>query len=160
MNMNVLAVDINTMSVYDFLRDGETEKDLLSRANQSRQKDIDTWFAHCKNYPDTKSFKDYLLQAEKKQYKIMTFEALQKMERDFYLNTELKEVTEEDFEEMLCVLPPLKHCTRANVEMFCLSERYSGPYTNQYAHNLVTGKSYTKMVDCTDESTWIHNYLN
>ena len=160
MNMNVLAVDINTMSVYDFLRDGETEKDLLSRANQSRQRDIDSWSAHCKDYPDTKSFKEYLLQAEKKQYKVMDFEEFRKMERDFYINEELKEVTEENFEEMFEILPPLKFCTRANVEMFCMCEMLTGTYTSQYAHNLVTGKFYTKIVDCKDESTWIHNFLN
>ncbi|MGL5436016.1 MAG: hypothetical protein ACRDBO_11535, partial [Lachnospiraceae bacterium] len=69
----------------------------------------------------------------------------------------LKETTEEQFEEALNVLPPLKWCTIDGIEMFCMSEMYTATYTNQYAR--YEGKYYKKMVDVTDKSTWLNNYL-
>lgn len=69
----------------------------------------------------------------------------------------VKETTEEIFSEMLNVLPPLYWCTIDGVEMFCMSEMYTGTFTNQYAR--VGEKYYTAMVDITDQSTWIHKLL-
>jgi hypothetical protein len=70
---------------------------------------------------------------------------------------EVKEITREDFYEALDCLPPLKWCTKSNVEMFCMREMYTGTYTTQYAKK--DGKYYSAMVDVTDENTWIHNRL-
>jgi len=36
---------------------------------------------------------------------------------------------------------------------------YSGTYTTQYAFQLVTGRYFAKMVDCTDSSTWLSTIL-
>ena len=41
--------------------------------------------------------------------------------------------------------------------MFCTSEMLTGTYTTQYA--AYNGKYYSKIVDVTDESTWIYNCL-
>ena len=50
-------------------------------------------------------------------------------------------------------------CTVEGVEMFCMSEMWTGTYTTQYAHDHRTGKYYSKMVDVTDRDTWINTYL-
>lgn len=92
-------------------------------------------------------------------YAIMTFEEHQAKERAYILSLPLHEITEERFHEMLNVLPPLKWCRQGCVEMFCMSEFFTDTYTDQYAHDHATGKYYTKLVDYSDQSTWIHEVL-
>ena len=75
---------------------------------------------------------------------------------NYYASLPLREVT---MEEMLNVLPPIKHCQIAGVEMFAISEMDWVTWTAQYAHDKKTGKYWTKIVDITDQSTWIHNFL-
>ena len=71
----------------------------------------------------------------------------------------IKEVTEEQFNAALDVLPPLKWCTIDGIEMFCISEMTDGTYTTQYAHNEHNGKYYCATVDVMDKSTWINNRI-
>ena len=158
MNMDILAVDIKHLSTYDFLQDGETEEQLLQRANDSRQRDIDSWSENCKYHP-CEQFEKYLKLAQEKEYQVMMWNEFEKLQRDFYIGQPIKEITAEQFDEMLNVLPPLKWCTIDGIEMFCMSEMYSGSYTNQYAHDKRTDKYYTKMVDYMDKTTWINTYL-
>lgn len=158
MNMDILAVNIKTYSVFDFLHDGETGEQLLQRANISKEKEIENWTENCRNVPDEESFKSYLKAAQETEYRIMTWEEFQEGEKKHLLSDSLEEVTEETWEEMLCVLPPYKWCTIDGIEMFCMSEMYTGTYTMQYAK--YNGKYYCKMVDSADQSTWIHNLLN
>jgi hypothetical protein len=132
---------------------------ILNAAIENNKKDIETWKNHCKNYPDTEIFKNYLSEAQKKQYKVMTYDEFLQMERKHYLDMPLTEITEETFHEMLNVLPPVKWCTRHNIEMFCMSERLTGTFTSQYMYNLVTGKYYHKIVDILDDSTWGYHLI-
>lgn len=155
--MDILAVNIKTYSVFDFLHDGETEEQLLQRASESRERDIASWTRNCKNYPDVDMYKDYLRAAKEVEYQIMTWDEFQEGQKKHLLSDDLKEITGETWEEMLNVLPPLKWCTISDVEMFCMSEMYTGTYTTQYAR--YNGKYYCKMVDSADKSTWIHNIL-
>lgn len=156
MNMNILAVDTKHMSVYDFLRDGETEQELQSRANTYRQNDIESWDKNRRQYP-CEIYENYYKSALEKEYKVMTWDEYEKLQKDFYLDRPLVETTEEHFEDMLNCLPPLKWCTIDGIEMFCMSEMYTGVYTSQYAR--YKDNYYTKLVDITDRSTWINNYL-
>ena len=159
-NDNTLCVvDAKHLSIFDFAENEEQAEQKFFKAIESCQEDIKTWESHCKTYPNRKDLKAYLERAKSKQYKIMSFQEFLQMERDYYINLPLTEITKEQFHEMLNVLPPLKWCTMHNIEMFCMSEMWSGSYTSQYAYNLVTEKYYHKMVDITDQKTWIHNFL-
>ena len=89
----------------------------------------------------------------------MTFDAYLQMEKDYYINQPITEITEEKFEEMLDILPPLKWCTRNNIEMFCMSEMLTGCYTSQYIHDKISNKFYHKIVNVIDEKTWGHNFI-
>ena len=40
-----------------------------------------------------------------------------------------------------------------------MSEFENGRFTNQYAHDLHSGRYYSKLVDAEDPSTWIHEIL-
>lgn len=71
-----------------------------------------------------------------------------------YLSKPLMEVTEEDFDEMLNCLPPMRwHKDEYGIEKFLMSEFMCGPVTAQYASR--NGKYYTKYVNAFDKLTWI-----
>lgn len=159
MNMNILAVDVKHCTTYDFLYDGETIDQLLQRANVSKARDIASWTRNVENYPDVADFKNYLKSAQEKEYKVMTWDEFKQFQKSFLLDDKLTEITAEIFEDMLGVLPPLYWTEHNGVEMFCMSEMYTGTYTNQYAHDKHTDKYYTKMVDSADRSTWICEVL-
>lgn len=134
MNLDICVVSEQTLHVYDFLQDGESEKELLKRAEDNATK----W-----GRSDT--------------YKVMTFETYMELKRKKYISMPLNEISEERYEEMLDVLPPLKYGRNGGVESFFCSEYYDGTFTNQYAKH--DGKFYQKLADITDPSTWIHNFL-
>ena len=156
MNMNILAVDVKHMSTFDFLKEGETEIELLERANEYKKNVIEAWANNCINYP-CEQYENYLKAAKEKEYTVITWSEFEKLQKDFYIGGEAIETTEENFEDMLNCLPPLKWCTIDEVEMFCMSEMLTGTYTDQYSK--YQGKYYTKIVDITDKNTWINNYL-
>jgi vacuolar-type H+-ATPase subunit H len=159
-NIEFCVVDTCHISVYSFSDTRTEAEQKLQDALENNKKDIETWKSHCKNYPDTELFKNYLKEAENKKYEIMTYDEFVQLERNYYLNQPLTEIDKETFDEMLNVLPPLKWCTRHNIEMFCMSEMLTGTYTSQYMFNLVTSKYYHKIVDIMDESTWGYNFFN
>ena len=80
-------------------------------------------------------------------------------EDNYYFADPMQEITEQQFDDALNVLPPLAWHTRHNVEEFCSREFYTGSYTMQYAYSLVQCKHYAKLVDYSDPSTWISSIL-
>jgi hypothetical protein len=148
-----------TLSIWSFVRDRDA-KEMLREAKTSQQNDVDTWTSHIKQYGDKdNNFKMYLKSAKAKQYKIMEYDDYIKAERLTLLSKPLKKITAAKFWEMLECLPPLKWCTIDNVEMFCISEMWTGSYTAQYAYDKSTDKYYCKLVDCCDKATWINEFL-
>lgn len=129
----------------------------LDRANRHRLSNIETWKSHVSNYPDQELFKEYLADAERVSYEIMTLNAYLDLKKAFYLSKPLIEIDQEEYREQLNVLPPLNWVTIGGVEMFCMSEMYDGNYTAQYAKK--GDRYYTKMVDAWDKTTWINNFL-
>jgi hypothetical protein len=83
----------------------------------------------------------------------MTYQAYKGAERQFYLSRPLEEISEKRFNEMFEVLPPKAVRNADGVFSFLMSERWSGPYTSQYA--AFNGKHFTRQVDASDPSTWI-----
>lgn len=156
------VVEVTTMHVYTVLNDDANKEEELEKANQYYIDDFEKLKRFAKEYPESEYWQDRYNseKAKPKKYcKIMTFAEFQKAEREYLLSKELKEITEEVYHDMLNVLPPIKWTTRQGIEMFCMMEMYTGTYTSQYAHDKVNNKYYSKLVDCTDESTWIHNIL-
>ena len=158
-NREIIVADLNTLSVWNFAKDQKEAEEILNRANAQVKESIETWKRHIEDYPNREDFKTYLKQEECKNYQIMFYDDYAKAERNTMLSGKPKRITKARFFEMLEVLPPLKWCTIDGVEMFCISEMYSGSYTNQYALDKTTNKYYTKMVDCRDKTTWINTQL-
>lgn len=161
MDKELVAVDINTLWVYDFLKDGESKEDLLRRANDYREKEVKESgerlvYAENKNPENTSFFKDMYDRALNICYKVMTFDKLMELKRERYLSDSVQRITEEEWNDKLDILPPLYWCTIDGVNEFCLREMYDATFTTQYAR--YNGKYYSKMVDSADKSTWIHNF--
>lgn len=133
MNTDIIAVDMNTLWAYDFARENETNDELLARANEYKESG--------NNNAD---------------YKVMSFDEYMQLKKERYLSDKVQEITEEEWEDKLNVLPPLYWCTIDGINEFCLSEMYDDTFTTQYAR--YNGKYYSKMVDVTDKKTWIHNF--
>lgn len=133
MNTDIIAVDMNTLWAYDFARENETNDELLARANGYKESS--------NNNAD---------------YKVMSFDEYMQLKKERYLSDKVQEITEEEWEDKLNVLPPLYWCTIDGVNEFCLSEMYDDTFTTQYAR--YNGKYYSKMVDVADKRTWIHNF--
>ena len=161
-NNTLCIVEVVTMRVYTILNDNANKEDELQKANQYYIDDFQKIKKFAEQYPESEYWQTrYNSEKAKpqKHCKIMTFTEFEKAEREYLLSKELKQITEDVYYDMLNVLPPIKWTTRQNVEMFCMSEMYTCTYTSQYAHDKTNNKYYSKLVDCTDESTWIHNIL-
>ena len=139
-------------NIYTFV-ESETGKEEIERAIQRNKESIETW----SQYPDNEQFQLYLKEDLKANYKIMTLKEFDELQKKYYLDSPITEITEEKYIDMLEVLPPLKWTTIKGIEEFLICEMLSGTYTNQYAK--CNGKYYTKVVDSMDQNTWIHNLL-
>ena len=158
-NNELVVVDVNGgyASVWTFC-DADGALEAIEKAQKSAAETVARYESHIINYPDRADYwRSCKAQYENAKYEVMTFGEFLDRQKKAMVSGEVTETTEEQFNEMLNVLPPLKWCTIAGVEMFCMREMYTGTYTNQYAR--IGDKYYTAMVDVTDESTWIHNRL-
>lgn len=159
--MDYVIVNVNGgyANVYDFCTP-ETAQEIIDKATAKAIEQCISYDELTKNYPDRAEYwqnckKEYLTA----KYEMMTFDEYLSRQKKAMVSGEVKEVTKEAFYEALNCLPPLKWCTKSNIEMFCIREMYTGTYTTQYGFNLVDSKYYSAMVDVTDEATWIHNRL-
>lgn len=131
----------------------------IERAKQYFKESYQTCLKHARTRPDRKYWvqqcKNYL-QAEKSIF-VTTFDNFLEIQKKAYCTPPV-EITEELYDEMLEVLPPLKWEFDGKNNWFCLSEMTTGTLTSQYAR--INGKYYTATVDITDRNTWIINTLN
>lgn len=158
-NIELAIVNTHEMNVYCWCASENAEKKL-----QEAREYAETWSAECTRritaYPHMSDY--WRKQAERYRlatYKAMTWEQFAVREREKLLSGKPDEITEELFRERLNVLPPLHYVRHGGVEEFCMSEMYTGSYTEQYAHDHETDKYWCKMVDVCDSSTWLHNIL-
>lgn len=150
--------------VYDYLYDNETEEEAEERGFKVKVNNLNTYLHHHEHFPnvqeDGSEYWQSMYETEvHTEYKAMSVAQFKALERTSILENPLEEITEECFDEMLNVLPPLCYTERHGVVMFCMSEFYTGSYTMQYAKEKQTGKYYRKLVDFKDKSTWICEQL-
>lgn len=150
-------VDINSVKLYTFTT-VDKAADAIASAMANDAEYLPFWDEQYKQTgnPRDKEIADSYRNAN---YQVMPFAGFLALERERLLSGPPQEITEDKYNEMLDVLPPLAWTKHHGVEMFCMSEFYTGTYTTQYAHDHKTGKYYSKLVDYTDKSTWICNLL-
>lgn len=155
---DMVIVEMHTINIYDWVKDGETEEQALERAKEFYKKDLALVQSHLQTYGERwQSRVDEYTKKLEAGCKVMTFDEFMELQKKHLINGKLTEITENDYNEALNVLPPLYWTTINGVEMFCMREMYTGSFTTQYAK--LGDKYYCTMVDVTDKSTWIHNLL-
>ena len=145
--------------IYDFLRDGETAEEGKKRAIRCNIERIASLADIAAAHHDNEYWQDQLRTAQQEEYSVIPYAEFENFEREAILRLPLQEITEEQYNDMLDILPPLSWVTLDDVTEYCMSEFYTSHYTTQYAKDLRTGKYYTKIVDYCDRSTWIHEIL-
>lgn len=159
--MEYLSVDVKTMQVIYYIKEGETKEDLLRRTEEFRIKEINKLKELLKTY-DIDSFKSSLKEYENAVYKVMTFDEFLVLQKKYYCNELPVEIKKEEYYSQMDVLPPILYGSINNIDMFCMSEFLTGTFTSQYARIKLSDenyKYYTKIVDVTDKKTWIYNYI-
>lgn len=151
-------VDAAKAQVWSFTTADNAEAD-IARAKADAAEHLTFWEDSAAKSGNPRD-KEYAEEYRRADYRVMTFGDFLEFEREKILAKPLTEITADQFEEMLDVLPPLAWTQHKGVEMFCMAEFYTGCYTSQYAHDLSTGKYYTKIVDYSDRSTWICEILH
>lgn len=162
----LVVVDVPNVQIYAFTVSGwptpRTAEEVLNAARKSTAESIQriTQIIESGDYESDRGYWESRLAQEKaRSYAVMTYGEWLDFEREKLLTPEMVEITKQDYENALNVLPPRNWHTRNNIEEFCSREMYSGTYTTQYAFQLVTGRYFAKMVDCADSSTWLSTIL-
>lgn len=157
----MVIVNKAEMHIYDFMQPNETVQEAVQRAEQAYAQELETVKSNVKNYGG--EYWESRLEAVSKVVEAgceaMTYEQFKEKEREHILSGEPVEITAEQFNDMLNVLPPIRYENSSSFEQFCMSEMLTGTYTSQYTHDKKNDKYYTKTVDCMDKSTWIDHYL-
>lgn len=162
MAIEILAVNKNNPFDYYVKDSNETGAELMQRINDDVSKDIQRFEKIISERPEANAdgfFTKRLAEVKNADYQLMTYDEYLRLMRKKYIDDAIiKEVTEEDFNIALDILPPLYWCKIDGIEMFCMCEMTWGTYTDQYART-PDGKYYCTTVDSADKNTWINNRI-
>ncbi len=160
MNAEKWIINITTCTAWGYTDTDEKATAKLREAEQYEKDSAELCESNATNYPSmSEYFKKQAEQHRAAKFEIMSFEEYQRRQREKLLAGDPIEETAEEYNNALDILPPAHWVTIDGVTEFCMSERYTGTYTTQHAHDLRTDKYYCKTVDMCDKSTWIHNYI-
>ena len=92
-------------------------------------------------------------------FEAITWEEYVKRQREKWLSKEPKEITQEDYDYALNVLPPKNWIRNERYSMFFIGECTTMTFYGQYLYDKASGKYYYAMADIFDESTWLDAML-
>lgn len=159
---DMFVVDVNGSLTYanSVISKGESPEEAVEEAFAKAHEDAERYAEYKKRYPENAEYwQKQIDECKNADYRAMRSSDFSRIQRQKFLRQPLHEVTAEDYEEMLDVLPPIHYVEINGVSEFCMMEMFTGTFTNQYAHDKKTGKYYQKLVDVTDRDTWIHKIL-
>lgn len=136
----------------------------IKKAEESYNEDFKLCTEHLRDYPESADY----WRSQVKRYSLMlqygfdavTWEEYEKRQRTKYLSDDPKEITSEEYEDYLNVLPPMEWIMNERYSMFFVSECYTMTYYRQCLYDKETGKYYSTLADLYDKSTWIDRKLN
>ncbi len=136
----------------------------IKRAQEFYANDVETYKHHlidCPNMSDHWQKQLEVCEAVLKSgFEAITWKEYVKRQREKWLSKEPKEITREDYDEALNVLPPKKWIQNERYSMFFIGECTTMTYYGQYLYDKKTGKYYTALTDICDRSTWLDKMLN
>lgn len=161
-NYDSVIVTMADIHVFDYVYNGETEKEALNRVEKYYQDNLGQLLALCERNPDDEYWQkrvSEVLTVLEKGYKVVSYTEFRQIEREHLLSEELETISRDAYDNVLDELPPVGFLRHGRLEFFCFAEFLAGTITNQYARDLVTGTCYRKLVDIQDRSTWIPSML-
>lgn len=144
--------------------DESNKVETLERARQFYERDKETYKSHLVNYP--KMADEWQRQLDKVTkilimgFCAVTWEEYKELQRKKWLSKVPTEITREDYDYALNVLPPKKWYNNERYSMFFIGECTTMTFYGQYLYDKVSGKYYTALTDILDESTWLDKMLN
>jgi hypothetical protein len=136
----------------------------IDRAREFYQNDVETYEHHLIHYPNMADHwqkqLDICKNILKAGFKAVTCEEYEKLMREKWLSKEPTEITEEEYNYALNVLPPKNWIRNERYSMFFIGECTTMTFYGQYLYDKVSGKYYTALTDIYDETTWLDKMLN
>ena len=160
---DLLIVSKNFNELFTTCKENEVNAS-IERAKESYREDFKLCTEHLKDYPENADYwrtqvKRYSLILQYG-FEAVTWEEYEKRQREKYLSDEPKEITSEEYDYFLNVLPPMEWIRNERYSMFFVSECYTMTYYRQCLYDKETGKYYSTLADLYDKSTWIDKRLN
>jgi len=158
----LLIVDLAFNDIFTTCKEGETTN-AIKRAKTFYKSDLDLVRSHKENYPQDAEYWQTQIDKYSKilsaGFEAITFEEFEKRQRERWLNKPIKEVTGKEYDDMLCVLPPIEWYDNDKYSIFMVGECYTMTYYSQYLYNKENKKYYSALVDRFDKETWIDKRL-
>ena len=136
----------------------------IERAKEYYERDKKCYESHLVEYPDNAEYWQGQLDKVKKVlesgFRAVTWEEFKKLQREKWLSKEPEEVTYEQYNYALEVVPPKKICSNERFFMFFVGECTTMSFYGNYLYERATGKYYYAMADILDKSTWLDKMLN
>lgn len=156
-----VIVEKSALKVFDYVFLGEPEEDAITRGNNFYKEEYALIERHLKKYGGDYWEKrlEEVSQKVAAGCTVMDYVTYSRRRKEYLLAGEPVEIEKKTYEEAFDALPPLYWTRHGRMEMFCMSEKYEGTITNQYAHDLLTDRYYMKLVDAADKSTWLCELL-
>jgi hypothetical protein len=148
-----------TLTVWDMFSSRERAEERLPEVLANCLRDVEKFKANHIKYGYGDHDPNYWLkQANKAEvqagdYRVMTFDEYLDIEADQLLSRPIEEITEEKFDEMLNILPPMRWGSNNGIHSFFMCEFWSGNYTQQYAK--IGSRFFCKLVNYRKPETWI-----
>ncbi len=162
MNTERIVFNTQTLQGFDFLKDNEADEQAIARAVAFYTEELNRLKDHTQTFPENDYWRKRVTETQAKLdtgFSVLPFETWLDKKNKSYTDIPMQEITAEEYNDQMDILPPMLWCTIDGITMFCMSEMYDGSITSQYARDNANGKYYTKLVDIYDISTWIHKVL-
>jgi len=155
----------NPTSLQNYAADMEQAKVCLAHAVKSAKESAKSWEEILEGWEKDGAVSianknmavGYIAQYKATDFAIGTWSEFEAAQKTHLIGT-IHEITENEWMEMLEVLPPMGWKDYAGFNAFFMSERYTGSFTEMYARK--NGKFYSAMVDLSDRETWIPARMN
>ena len=142
----------------------ENIEECIARAKASYEEDVKTYERNLVEVPNMADhWKKELSRCKNvlaAGFEAITFDEYEKRQREKWLSKEPKEITREEYDYALNVLPPKEWIQNDRYSMFFIGECTTMTFYGQYLYDKVSGKYFYALTDICDRSTWLDKMLN
>lgn len=159
---DLLIINVFDADCFTTCKESEVNEG-IERAREYYKKDKSLYESHLVNYPDMADYwKERLEKTNnilKSGFKAVAWDEYCKLQREKWLSKEPEEITKEEYDYALNVLPPKNWVWNERYSMFFIGECTTMTFYGQYLYDKISKKYYTALTDILDESTWLDKML-